>query len=79
MLPLSFREFLDFYDLSVRETDSALGGTRRQMFDKSGERYDLREIFDAYMRFGGMPRIADIDLDQEKALAFLDAFTPLWC
>lgn len=39
---------------------------------KSGERYGLRKVFDAYIRFGGMPRIADIDLDQDKALAFLD-------
>ena len=72
MLPLSFREFLDFHNFEVRETASALGGTRRQVFDKSGERYDLREVFDAYMRFGGMPGIADIGLDQEKALSLLD-------
>ncbi len=72
MLPLSFREFLDFHNFEVRETSSALGGTRRQVFDKNGERYDLREAFDAYMRFGGMPGIADIGLDQEKALSLLD-------
>lgn len=72
MLPLSFREFLDFHNFEVRETSSALGGTRRQIFDKNGERYGLREVFDAYMRFGGMPGIADIGLDQEKALSLLD-------
>ena len=72
MLPLSFREFLDFHNFEVRETSSALGGTRRQMFDQSGERYDLREVFDAYMRFGGMPGIADIGLNQEKALSLLE-------
>ena len=72
MLPLSFREFLDFHNFEVRETSSALGGTRRQMFDQSGERYDLREVFDAYMRFGGMPGIADIGLDQDKALSLLE-------
>ena len=72
MLPLSFREFLDFHNFEVRETSSALGGTRRQVFDQNGERYDLREVFDAYMRFGGMPGIADIGLDQEKALSLLD-------
>ena len=72
MLPLSFQEFLDFHNFEVRETSSALGGTRRQAFDKSGERYDLREVFDAYMRFGGMPGIADIGLDQEKALSLLE-------
>ena len=72
MLPLSFREFLDFHNFEVRETSSALGGTHRQAFDKNGERYDLREVFDAYMRFGGMPGIADIGLGQEKAMSLLD-------
>lgn len=72
MLPLSFREFLDFHNFEVQETPSALGGTRRRVFDQNGERYDLREVFDAYMRFGGMPGIADIGLDQEKALSLLD-------
>ena len=72
MLPLSFREFLDFHNFEVRKTSNALGGTRRQVFDKTGERYDLQEVFDAYMRFGGMPGIADIGLDQEKALSLLE-------
>ncbi len=72
MLPLSFREFLDFHNFEVWETSSALGGTHRQAFDKNGERYDLREVFDAYMRFGGMPGIADIGLGQEKAMSLLD-------
>ena len=72
MLPLSFREFLDFHNFEVRETSSVLGGTHRQVFDKNGERYDLREVFNAYMRFGGMPGIADIGLDQEKALSLLE-------
>ena len=72
MLPLSFSEFLSFHDFEVKETRSALGGTRPQVFDKAGERYELREVFDAYMRFGGMPGIADVGLDQEKALVLLD-------
>lgn len=72
MLPLSFREFLDFHSFELRETRSALGGTRRQVFDRQGERYSLREVFDAYMRFGGMPGIADVGLDQEKAFALLE-------
>ena len=72
MLPLSFSEFLYFHDFEVKEVKSALGGTRTQVFDKTGERYELREVFDAYMRFGGMPGIADVGLDQEKALVLLD-------
>ncbi len=72
MLPLSFSEFLYFHGFEVREVKSALGGTRKQVFDKSGERYELREVFDAFMRFGGMPGIADVGLDQEKALTLLE-------
>ena len=72
MLPLSFREFLDFYDFEVRETKSALGGMHKQVSDKNGGHYTLREVFDAFMRFGGMPGIADVGLDQEKALTLLD-------
>ena len=72
MLPLSFSEFLYFHDLEIRETGSALGGVRKQIFDKNGERYELREAFDAFMRFGGMPGIANVGLDQEKALTLLD-------
>ena len=72
MLPLSFGEFLGFHGFEIRETQSALGGLRRQVFDQNGERYELREVFDAYMRFGGMPGIADVGLVQEKALALLD-------
>ena len=72
MLPLSFGEFLDFHGFEVRETQSALGGVRRYVFDKNGERYELREAFDSYLRFGGMPGIADVGLNQEKALTLLD-------
>ena len=72
MLPLSFREFIDFHDFEVKEVKSALGGTKKAVFHKSGDRYELREIFDAYMRFGGMPGIADVGLDQEKAMVLLD-------
>lgn len=72
MLPLSFSEFLAFYDFEVKETKSALGGTRKQVFDQTGEHYELREVFDAYMQFGGMPGIADVGLDQEKALVLLE-------
>ncbi len=72
MLPLSFAEFTDFYGFEVREVKSALGGMRKLAYDKNGQQYDLREIFDAYMRFGGMPGIADTGLDQDKALALLD-------
>lgn len=72
MLPLSFKEFLYFHGFEVRETQSALGGVRKSVYDKSGERYDLQEAFAAYLRYGGMPGIADVGLNQEKALTLLD-------
>ncbi len=72
MLPLSFSEFLYFHNFEIRETRSALGGTHKQAFDKNEERYEIRDIFDAYMRFGGMPGIADVGLDQEKSLILLE-------
>lgn len=72
MLPLSFSEFITFHDFEIIETKSALGGIRRQVLNRNGEQYELREIFDAYMRFGGMPGIADVGLDQEKALMLLE-------
>lgn len=72
VLPLSFKEFLYFHDFEVKEIESALGGSRKQVVDKNGERYELRELFDAYMRFGGMPGIADVGLNQEKVLSLLD-------
>ena len=72
MLPLSFQEFLYFHGFEVREGKSALGGSRRYVYDSTGERYELKEAFEAYLRFGGMPGIVDIGLEQEKALILLD-------
>ena len=72
MLPLSFSEFIEFHGFEIKETVSALGGTRRGAVDKNGEKYTLNELFDAYVRFGGMPGIADVGLDSDKALTLLD-------
>lgn len=72
MLPLSFAEFLTFHDFEIRETNSVFGDVRKHVYDKNGERYELRELFDAYMKFGGMPGIVDVGLDQEKALMLLE-------
>lgn len=72
MLPLSFREFIYFHGFDIREGKNVLGRTRKRIFDRNGEQYELRELFDAYMHFGGMPGIADVGLDQEKAMVLLD-------
>ena len=71
MLPLSFSEFLTFHDFEIRETKSALGGTRKQAFDKTGEHYELREVFDAYMRFGGMRELLMLDWTKKRLWCYL--------
>lgn len=72
MLPLSFKEFLYFYDFEVKETPSAFGGKKKEIIDSKGNRYSVREAYDAYVRFGGMPGIKDVGLDQEKAYMLLE-------
>lgn len=72
VLPLSFTEFLNFFGFEIKESKSALGGIRKQIFDKNGDIYEMNDVFNAYMRFGGMPGIADIGLDQEKSLVLLE-------
>ena len=70
--PLSFREFLDFHGYTVRESKSPAGGIRKRIYDADGESYEPQELLDAYLRFGGMPGIADVGLDTDKALTLLD-------
>jgi len=72
VLPLSFREFLDFHGYVVTERKSPAGGTRRRITDAEGEIYEERELFDAYARFGGMPMLADVGLEIDRVMAALD-------
>ena len=72
MLPLSFAEFVGFYGFTIKTVKSALGGKKKKAVDQDGTQYELREIFDAYMRFGGMPGIADVGMEQDKALTLLE-------
>ena len=71
MLPLSFKEFLYFYDFSIKEVTTAFSTSKKEILDKKGTQYSLKEVFDAYLRFGGMPGIIDVGLDQEKAFMLL--------
>ena len=72
MLPLSFREFAEFYGYSVIENSGILGEKTYQITDASGAVYDKKEVLNTYLRFGGMPGIADVGLNQEKAMVLLD-------
>lgn len=45
---------------------------RKRVYDTDGEQYDVNELFEAYMKFGGMPGIADVGLDTDKMITLLD-------
>ena len=72
VLPLSFREFLDFHGYRVEEYQSLAGKTKRRIKDASGEIFDTKELYEAYAKFGGMPMLADVGLEQDKVTAALD-------
>ena len=73
MLPLSFVEFIDFNDLTLKTEVGALGDKRTYAEDSSGSKYPLKEVFNSYLKFGGMPGITELGLDQEKSLMLLDS------
>ncbi len=72
MLPLSFREFLDFHGYTVTERKSPTGQLRKRILDADDESYDPKELYQAYARFGGMPMLADVGLETDKVAAALD-------
>ena len=72
VLPLSFREFLDFHGYKLTERKSPAGGVKKRIMDDDGEVYDAKELFDAYTRFGGMPMLADVGLEVDKVTAALE-------
>lgn len=72
VFPLSFQEFLDFHGYHVTERKSPAGGVKKRVTDSDGEVYELRELFDAYTRFGGIPMLADIGLEIDRVTAALD-------
>ena len=72
VLPLSFKEFLDFHGYNLTERESPAGGVRKRITDTEGETYDVKELFVAYARFGGMPMLADVGLEIDRVTAALD-------
>jgi predicted AAA+ superfamily ATPase len=72
MLPLSFREFIDFNSYRLQNYTTPTGEIRRRVIDINGEIYETRELFDAYLKYGGMPSIIDVGLQQDKVTAMLD-------
>ena len=72
MLPLSFAEFISFNGLEVIDEKDAFGQCRKKAKDGKGIEYNMGEVFQQYMRYGGMPGVSGVGLDQEKAIMILD-------
>jgi len=72
MLPLSFKEFADFNDYTIIDTSSIEGANKKVFYDKNNNVVQTEELFDAYLKYGGMPSIMDVGLNQEKITAVLD-------
>ena len=72
VLPLSFREFLDFHGYRVEAYKSLTGKLKKRIKDSNGETFDPKELYEAYAKFGGMPILADVGLEQDRVTAALD-------
>lgn len=68
MLPLSFKEFLDFHNFEIKENSLKMKYAK----SKDGQPHTLEELFNIYMQFGGMPGIVDVGLEQDKVFTILD-------
>ena len=72
MLPLSFREFLDFHEYVLETYRVPNGRSKKRVKDKNGEVFELRDLFEAYAQFGGMPSLVEAGFDQERVNMLLD-------
>jgi len=72
MYPLSFKEFVSFHGYSLKEYITPIDKKKKRAVSENGEIVELRDLFDAYMRYGGMPGIADVGLEQDKIMTLLD-------
>jgi len=72
MLPLSFSEFLDFHGYTVQELKNPSGRINKRIYNAKEESFEAKELLEAYLLFGGMPGIADVGLEMDKALTLLD-------
>lgn len=72
MLPLSFKEFLDFRGFKVKTEVNAIGVNEKRAYYKDGSVYDLNDLFDAYLKYGGMPGLSELTLSSDAVSKYLD-------
>ena len=72
VFPLSFIEFIDFHGYKIIEKKNLVGSITRKVENKNRETYEIKELLEAYMTFGGMPSLTEVPLELDKALTILD-------
>lgn len=72
MLPLSFAEFMEFHGFTRKHIQGPDGQFLWRIYDAAGNLYLPDELLSAYMKFGGMPGIADVGLNTDKAMILMD-------
>lgn len=72
MYPLSFKEFIDFHGYKLKEYKTPIGEKKKRAVNDNDEIVEIRDLFDAYMLYGGMPGIADVGLEPDKVMTLLD-------
>lgn len=72
LLPLSFKEFINFRGFKIKEEAHPLGGTIKKCIYEDDKEYDLKEVFDSYLKYGGMPGISELPLSNEAVNGYLD-------
>lgn len=64
--PLSFSEYCNFCETTRLEKDL--------FFSNAQKTYSFDELFSRFLRFGGMPKMANLDVDQTDLQRFWDAW-----
>lgn len=72
VLPLSFREFLYFYGYHVEYRVTRENILTKKIFDSDGFSHTPEELFELYLRFGGMPAISNIGMYAPRAMPILE-------
>ena len=72
VLPLSFREFLDFHGYTVSQRKTITGQMKKRITDADGEVCDPKELYEAFAKFGGMPMLANVRLELDRVSATLE-------
>lgn len=66
MLPLSFREFIDFHGYHILDQDPSITNSHILLTDHNSHITDADDLFRTYLRFGGFPGLAELGFSLEE-------------